>query len=695
MPGPGVAERYLGVSMADFTPDDITQRRFNTSFRGFDPAEVRQYLQTLSAAVSQLVEERDQMAAKLSELGERDLKTEFESIGREVSAVLEAARDAADQLRQRATNDATRWRSEAVAEVESELRRARVDAEQLRGDAWATADEMLKQAVSETDRIEATSEKERLRLVGEAEREAHRVVAAGRRESEELLRNAKVEADRLTVTAQTAHDELIERATRQSDAAQERTRALEIRRQELKAELDSIRHALATAEGELEERRSALQLSPQSGMPEESSGPLFADPAEEPKATDEWTPGETVRVVRPGSTGADTRTTVGPVSETPEIVVLSPEEVKERRQQEDGTSEEPAADEPVVTASVADEPTPMTQGDEEPESIEQDATDSEVVEQAAAAGSETQQASVLESLEGEVAADPVVGEPPAEADLEQSEEADAERSPNVQSDEAVQSGDDSGRFEELSGLFARLRQPTSASASAEAPVVQSEESVDVSNEAEQRVATWAGDPFELRARLLLPVSNRALRNIKRQLTEAQNEALEELRLSDGGWDPDGPSLGSRLRPDLVVLSAESFAAGHTAAMEMSGERYKRPSTPKTEPEIAWVTALLGDLNHALSEGRKQDQGARQLGASVSRVFRAWRTDEAERRVAELASARYHVGLSEVLLENGFATGWVISGRGCTECRSAAESLPSEWETLPPAHSNCDCTLVIV
>ena len=56
------------------------------------------------------------MASKLAELGERDLKTEFESNGREVSAVLEAARDAADQLRQRATNDATRWRSEAVAD---------------------------------------------------------------------------------------------------------------------------------------------------------------------------------------------------------------------------------------------------------------------------------------------------------------------------------------------------------------------------------------------------------------------------------------------------------------------------------------------------------------------------------------------------------------------------------------------------
>ena len=78
--------------MAEFTPDDIPRKQFRTSFRGFDAVEVRQYLETLASAVSDLVAERDQMASKLSEAGERDLKSEFESIGREVTAVLETAR---------------------------------------------------------------------------------------------------------------------------------------------------------------------------------------------------------------------------------------------------------------------------------------------------------------------------------------------------------------------------------------------------------------------------------------------------------------------------------------------------------------------------------------------------------------------------------------------------------------------------
>ncbi len=259
--------------MPELTPQDISNQQFRSVFRGFDPAEVRSYLDGLAQSVAQLAKERESLNERLAEVGERDLKSEFESIGREVAAVLEAAREAADQLRQRASNDATRWRSEAVAEAEQSLRQARSDSERLRGDAWSTADELLKQGMAEADRIQATTEKERLRLVGEAERESHRVVAAGRREAEDLVRNAKMESERLTLTAQTNHDETIEQATRQADAAQERTRALEIRRQELKAELDSIRHALATAEGELEERRSALALSPQTPDPSPVAAP--------------------------------------------------------------------------------------------------------------------------------------------------------------------------------------------------------------------------------------------------------------------------------------------------------------------------------------------------------------------------------------------------------------------------------------
>lgn len=675
--------------MPELTPQDISNQQFRSVFRGFDPAEVRSYLDVLARSVAQLADEREALNERLAEVGERDLKSEFESIGREVAAVLEAAREAADQLRQRASNDATRWRSEAVAEAEQMLRQARTDSERLRSDAWSTADELLKQVMAEADRVQATTEKERLRLVGEAERESHRVVSSGRREAEDLLRNAKMESERLTLTAQTSHDEMIEQATRHADAAQERTRALEIRRLELKAELDSIRHALATAEGELEERRSALELSPPTPSPPVASEhPEHDGTADEPKEG-EWTPGETVRVVRPGGQGQSSRSTVvGPLSETPEIVVLSPEEVLKRRRQDEGGDADGDDSEPDDS-----HPDPSDEAENAELALDDQPGPAEADSEGTAddTGSEAEiEPEADDSVEGETVENDDVTD---KVDVSVEDPASTATSDDVSTERAsVDEQDEEGRFEELSGLFARLREPSGrevavlddvsdSPAPAEGPAASSVE--------------YDGDPMELRSRLLLPVSNRALRNIKRQLTEAQNEALEELRLSDGGWEPDGPALGTRLRPDLVVLAAESYAAGHAAAMEMADTRFKRPSTPRTEPETDWVAALLQDLNHALGEGRKQGQGSRELGASVSRVFRSWRTDEAERRVGDLAAERYHTGLSDALTANEFSMQWIVSGRGCATCKSNAESVAGDWDSVPPAHANCGCTLLIV
>ena len=697
MPDPMRIERYLGVLMPELTPQDISNQQFRSVFRGFDPAEVRSYLDGLAQSVAQLASEREALNERLAEVGERDLKSEFESIGREVAAVLEAAREAADQLRQRASNDATRWRSEAVAEAEQSLRQARSDSERLRGDAWSTADELLKQVMAEADRIQATTEKERLRLVGEAERESHRVVAAGRREAEDVLRNAKMESERLTLTAQTNHDEMIEQATRQADAAQERTRALEIRRQELKAELDSIRHALATAEGELEERRSALALSPQTPPPAASSEALSETASDAPeKKEGEWTPGETVRVVRPGGGASQSSrsTVVGPLTDSPEIVLLSSDEILKRRREEagDDTSVDDVEDSSVVASDEVDD----EQTQDEP-STDEPSTDDSSDDESTGDGTtddsdgvqEALEPDAIESVEGESVADD--GSGAAEADAPEHSTPDDAAKISDQVPDAPTDGEE-GRFEELSGLFARLREPSERKT---VPVDDTVASSQAPEEPTTLSVDYDGDAMELRSRLLLPVSNRALRNIKRQLTEAQNEALEELRLSDGAWEPDGPALGARLRPDLVVLAAESYAAGHAAAMEMADTRFKRPSTPKTEPENDWVAALLQDLNHALGEGRKQGQGSRELGASVSRVFRSWRTDEAERRVGDLAAERYHTGFADVLLANDFTVRWVVSGRGCATCKSNAESVPGEWESVPPAHANCGCALIIV
>jgi hypothetical protein len=196
------------------------------------------------------------------------------------------------------------------------------------------------------------------------------------------------------------------------------------------------------------------------------------------------------------------------------------------------------------------------------------------------------------------------------------------------------------------------------------------------------------DPFELYQRLVLPVSNRALRNLKRQLTEMQNLALEEVRVSEGAWRPVVKEMETQLRPDLVVLLSEGFAMGHNAAEELAGATFPRPPTPSRDEAPPMATLLAGQLTEVMEQ---PEESGRERSAAISRVFRAWRTDEAERRVSDLAASAYNQGLQSSLEGSRFGIRLVVGGRGCARCREASES--DEPPPLPPLHPGCSCTLV--
>ena len=186
---------------------------------------------------------------------------------------------------------------------------------------------------------------------------------------------------------------------------------------------------------------------------------------------------------------------------------------------------------------------------------------------------------------------------------------------------------------------------------------------------------------------LLPISNRALRGVKKAVTEAQNVALDSLR-TDESWGPDEKSLADTMRADLIGLWAESYAAGHAVAEEMTGERLKRPDTPHSDAADDFGAALANAIDGALTEA---GTGLRERQSAASRVFRGWRSDEAERRIRELALRGYHSGITESVGADARLE-WVSAGTPCSAC-SEASSEPAA--NLPPIHAGCGCTLVAV
>lgn len=550
---------------SQINPGEIRRAEFRTTLRGFDREQVAGFLSEIASRVEALETEREKLLARVSESNDRDLAEEFDKIGRDVGSILQAAREAADSMRERAAVDAARWRTEAMEEADSSRKEASADAEALRRDAWATGAELLSQSATEAKRMIEQAERDVLTIQGEAEREAHRLTSGARREAEDLVRNARMEAEKMTSDAAKRRDDIIDSANRQAAAAQERTRALEQRRDELMEELENVRSTLSRLEGSLEERRESLELS------KESSTSVKVVPTSRPPSDpDQWEPGETVRVVRSDD-------------EPPEHVL----DIDLPRQDiEPHMSIEPI---PVTRPSVELVPPPR--------------------------GAEPE---VIETVEDE-------GE--EEAAIDEQEVAPAQEQPSTDDVEAL--------FEALRGGAHEAEDEPTAPPPPEAAGDELEQP-----QPDESPKVVARDWIEVRDARLLPITNRALRGAKKSLTELQNIALDGLR-TDEEWRPDQNLIGETLQAELIGVWAESFAAGHSVAEEMTDSKIKRPPTPPADSVPYFAEALAKAVSSALEEAK---EGPRALQSAASRVFRVWRTDEAERRIRELAIRSYELGV---------------------------------------------------
>jgi DivIVA domain-containing protein len=552
---------------SDITPDALRSVQFRSALRGADRNEVRELLERLASRIEILEGELVRSRERSDAAETSDLESEFEAVGQEVAAILQAAREASETMRERASIDAARWRTEAIAEAEAVRRQSSSDAEALRRDAWVTGTELIAQAQEYAGRIIEQADRDVLNTMGEAEREAHRLTSAARRDAEDLVRNATMTAEQMMAEATRRRDEMIDAATRQASTAQERTHALEKRRDELLEELEHARDTLNRLEVSLEERRESFDADHSSTV-RVVPAPA-ADTGERP-----WESGETVRVVKP-----EPRREPDPV-EAP------------RR----------------PSSEVASRPSP--QPEPEPEAAPEPAP---------------------EPVGGKVdepAAPPVEGPEKAAVDST----SDTESLP--------------GGADDVDSLFASLRsggqfdEPESADEGAggpEAAAAPKPDSEPSHEESEGVPETVDGtDWIEERNSRLLPITNRALRGIKKSITEMQNIALDNLR-TDGGWRPDPKADAELLAADLITVWAESFAAGHSVAEQMSGGKLKRPATPHSNAVDEFPAALSQEVSDALDEA---GGGQRERQSAASRVYRVWRSDEAEQRVRALAITAY-------------------------------------------------------
>jgi len=178
-------------------PDEVAARSFPTSFRGFDPTEVRGYLAEVASALAAAAQREvlllDELAQARSALANPavDESVLLAVLGDEAARVLQAAKEAAADIRGKADANAAMALDQAHSEAERLLSEAQVGADRVS----RAADSILAVRTGEADnavaRMFVTAEDEATKLREGGLAEARSMVAEARAVRERMLGDLK------------------------------------------------------------------------------------------------------------------------------------------------------------------------------------------------------------------------------------------------------------------------------------------------------------------------------------------------------------------------------------------------------------------------------------------------------------------------------------------------------------------------
>ncbi len=148
-------ERLSISSSARVHPDEVARHTFGTQRRGFDPAEVRSFLEHIARELVASADREQELRRALSEAENRaanpvlDESTLTAALGLETARVLRSAHEAAAELVGRAEGDASRLRAQAQEDAEQLQRHTEQSAHDRSAEADAAATELRRRAHEE------------------------------------------------------------------------------------------------------------------------------------------------------------------------------------------------------------------------------------------------------------------------------------------------------------------------------------------------------------------------------------------------------------------------------------------------------------------------------------------------------------------------------------------------------------------
>jgi len=688
------------ISSSRVNAVDVARHSFGTVRRGFDPQEVRAYLELVARELQSWEQREQELRHDVSEAEERarhpvlDEATLTSALGEQSAQVLRHAHEEAARI---------------AAEAESEAARLVHEAQQRANEVQVGAES---QAAARIAEIELAAGAVRQR----ADEEAAGLLEAARADGDALIARARDHGRSMVDQAQEARRRVL------ADMAQRR-RALTLQIEQFRAARDALATAVLTVRDEVDQ--IVADLSRADDRARSAAAKVASRQPPEPSEAQLLVEAEAAVAALEADTELAGIGLAGPAQR----------EHAEHRQAGDGG--------PTAEPFDAAEGTPGLAAGGEPGTVEH------------GAGEDTGEVpSAPAEPISNAPSEPAGGRRPARSVANGTGGRRNGGSGHDRPDEGNPGGEATVEAQSVEELFARLRagrgdddagppqghpgaetvvihdavpaaaagQPREATLSEPAASPGERESSAPTALAVEEDAELVGDtdadadahaePSEdqrllaRRAELLDPIAAKLARRLKRALQDDQNHLLDRLRAANGQWSEE--ALGAedeqraRYTEASVALLREAVAAGIAFGTESTGGRARKPpAAPDDRAARAAADALARTVVTLLRRRLVGSEGMPEGADDAERVgaaYREWRGERIERLVGDQAIHAFSAGVL-VATKKGGGVRWVLGGDGdpCADCDDNALSgvlAPGEefptGHFHPPAHPGCRC-----
>ena len=244
------------TSSPHLIPDDVARHAFASARRGFDPTEVRDYLESLAAGLQAQAQRERELIEALADAEERAANPVIDdamltnAVGKETARVLQSAHEASAEMVANVEAETTR----KLADAQTESERLLAEATQVNAQAQARADALLAERTSE-------AEAAALSLQERTEQQVTAALDKVRADAEELTERARAEGRVMVEEAQQLRARVLADLSRRRKVLHSQIEQLRAGRERLAETITDVRRSVDTIAEDLFNAENEARLA--------------------------------------------------------------------------------------------------------------------------------------------------------------------------------------------------------------------------------------------------------------------------------------------------------------------------------------------------------------------------------------------------------------------------------------------------